>query len=72
MDYIYMALEWDPFLDELEVKCAYTKKYNLENWLKKELDEFTTLSHLKCYRIRGSHVTGIDPYDVIKEDQGEL
>lgn len=72
MDYIYMALEWDPVLDELEVKCAYTKKYNLENWLNKELERLTYLSHLKCYRIRGAHVTEIDPYEVIKVDPGEL
>ena len=71
MDYVYLALEWDPVLDTLEIKCAYTKKYNLQNWLKKELESKTYLSHLKCYRIRGAAVTEIDPYDIVKVDPGE-
>ena len=72
MDYIYLALEWDAVFDELEIKCAYTKKYNLANWLRKELEQKTYLSHLKCYRIRGGSVTEIDPYEIIKVDPGEL
>lgn len=72
MDYIYLALEWDPVLDTLEIKCAYTKKYNLQNWLRKELEEKTYLSHLTCYRIRGGKVTEIDPYETIAIDPGEL
>lgn len=71
MDYVYLALEWDPVFDELEIKCAYTKKYNLQNWLKKELESKTYLSHLKCYRIRGAAVTEIDPYEIVKVDLGE-
>lgn len=71
MDYVYLALEWNPVFDELEIKCAYTKKYNLQNWLKKELESKTYLSHLKCYRIRGAAVTEIDPYEIIKVDPGE-
>lgn len=72
MDYVYLVLEYDFWVDTLEVKCAYTKKYQLEHWLQSRLKEKTTLSDLKCYRIRGGSVTEIDPYEVIKVDPGEL
>lgn len=72
MDYIYLALDWDAVNDVLDIKCAFTKKYNLQNWLRKELEAKTTLSHLTCYRIRGGKVTEIDPYETIAVDPGEL
>lgn len=71
MDYIYLALEYDFQLDTLEVKAAYTKKYNLKNWLEDQFKKKTTLVHLKCYRIRGAAVTEIDPYEIVKVDRGE-
>lgn len=72
MDYIYLAVSLYGGLDELDIKCAYTKKYNLVNWLKKEFQTKTTLMHLKCYRVRGASVTEIDPYKLIEVDPGEL
>lgn len=72
MDYVYLAIEANSWSDHFEVRAAYTKKYNLENWLRKELEDKTTLSHLTCFRIRGGSVTEIDPYEVLKVDPGEL
>jgi hypothetical protein len=72
MDYVYLALEWDPVNDVLDIKCAYTKRYNLENWLKKYFQEKTTFVGLKCYRIRGASSTEINPYELIRVDPGEL
>jgi len=72
MEYVYLALEWDPQNDVLEIRYSSTKKYRLQWFLEEELKDKTTLSHLQCFRVRGEKVTPIDAYETIKVDPGEL
>lgn len=67
MHYVYMVMEkGGPPLG------AWTRRYELQDWLKKYFQAYTTFDALKCYRVRGSAVTEIDPYQLITPDQGEL
>lgn len=72
MEYNYVAFDYDPRYDELIPRFGSIRKYELERFLLMELESRTTLGHLICFRLRGTKGVQIDPYQVIKVDQGEL
>lgn len=69
MDYTYLALEFEP--NFLSIRCAYRRKYELQHFLEEEFKNKTTLSHIMCFRIRGTKNERVDPYEIIKVDPGE-
>lgn len=72
MDYNYVAFDYNAQTDVLIPRFGSVRRYELEAFLRRELEEKTTLGHLACFRLRGTRTKAIDPYEAIKVDPGEL